>query len=228
MSYLFGPGGEFSGYAKDNSDKAYVLEGLKQCLTSEAVKDLVGRSQGGLIGGSKVLLTIPEPRLREVAATVHSEVGTKHDKTEAEGIARVIRNRAVHKGVALDAPNLFKEVGGSGMYGRKTTNYTSANAKPIEQWIGTMRSDLEGTVKALVNPTDVTGGAYFWDGTQGILTNANHPWRKEKLIGGTDRHYKGTTLEGAYTPVWLWKCDLGETSFFAYNPGGSHSKNVWP
>jgi hypothetical protein len=228
MSYLFGTGGEFAGYARDNNDRVYVLEGLRQCLTSEAVREVVGRSQGGLVGGHKVLLTIPEPRLREIAATVHSEVGVGHDKTEAEGIARVIRNRAAHKAVALDSTNLFKDVGGGGMYGRKAATYTSANARPIEQWIGTLRSDLEGAVKALVNPTDVTGGAYFWDGTQGILNNANHPWRKEQVIGGTDPHYKGTALEGTYTPVWLWKSDLGETSFFSYNPAGSHPKNVWP
>jgi hypothetical protein len=168
-----------------------------------------------------------EPRLRDIAATVHSEVGANHDRTEAEGIARVIRNRAAYKGVSLDSNNLFGSVGGSSMYGRGTSNYTSAQAKPIGLWIGTMESDLEGTVKGLVNPTDVTNGSYFWDSTEG-LQSSTHPWRKKKWVGGNDPHYQGTSLAGTYTPLWVWKADLGQTSFFAYNPSGSQPKNVWP
>ena len=227
MSYLFGGDGRYVAKYDDKSDLVYVLEGLRLTLKPEVVQQATANRSPAMIGGFKVLLAIHEPHLRDIAATVHSEVGVAHDQSEAEGIARVIRNRAEYKKVSLDSARLFGNVGGSSMYGRTTANYRTAKGLPIERWTGNLKSDLEGTVRGLAGTADVTNGAYFWDATRDVL-KPTHQWVRNQWIGGKDPHYQGASIEGDYTPLWIWKADLGETSFFAYNPSGKQPKNVWP
>jgi hypothetical protein len=232
MSYLFSDEGLLTDHHRDGDDRVFVLQGLRQCLQAQVVADALRQAPGPFqtpsrIGMFRVLLTIDEPQLRDIAATVYSEVGTAHNATEAEGIARVIRNRMIHVGSHPGDPGLFQRVGGRTMFGRNSGNYAAANAIAIGNWTGNMLSDLQATVRSLVSARDVSNGSYFWESTAG-LRNAQHPWRRQQWVGGNDPHYGGTALAGAFTPVFIWRADLGQTSFFAYNPNGSHRNRVWP
>jgi hypothetical protein len=227
MSYLFSDEGYLADDFNDKDDRVFVLKGLRQCIDYKIVQPALRQLFPTTIGTFPILLVIKEPRLREFAATVYSEVGATHNSSEAEGIARVIRNRAEHLGAHYGDADFFRRVGATAMFGRGTANFVTANALRIDSWTGNMKSDLEACVRSLVAAGDVTNGSYFWEGTA-LLLNPRHPWRQQNWVGGNDPHYRGTTLAGTYTPAFIWRADLGQTSFFAYNPAGSGARNVWP
>jgi hypothetical protein len=211
MSYIFGDDGTFSGYYNDGDIRVFILEGLNQCLSEDIVQAAIRGRTPSEIGGFQVLRYMGEPVLRDIAATVYSESG--HNRDESEGIARVIRNRAEHRALTYELGFLAR-IGGNAMYGRRSSRYATANNQTIEHWTGNMLSDLESTARGLVNRTDITNGAYFWEGTS-LLQRPSHQWRRY--------------LDG-HPPIWITTAVLGQTTFCAYNPDGprKYRNNVWP
>ena len=217
MSYIFGDDGTFAEYYNDGDPRVFVLEKLNRSIGANEIEAAIRGRSPSRIDGFHVLLSVEESILRDIAATVYSESG--HNRDESEGIARVIRNRAEHRVVHYASGNFWFSarqggIGGNGINGRRSARYAAANNQTIDNWAGRMLSDLESTVRGLVNHRDITNGAYFWEGTR-LLRNANHPWRRY--------------LDGE-PPIWIVTAVLGNTTFVAYNPNGPHQhrNNVWP
>ena len=219
MTYIFGDDGIFSGYYNDEDTRVFILQDLNQSLDESEVAKAVGGVCPTRIAGFQVLLYMKEPILRDLAATVHGESG--HNRSESEEIMRVMRNRAEHVGVDYSSINFWLDhrqggIGGGGIYARAHRNagYNNAISKKIENWSNIMLSNLESTVRGLVNPSDVTRGAFFWENTAD-LRKPTHRWRKH--------------LDGR-PPCWVVKIVLGNSSFIAYNPNGPPRcrNRVWP
>jgi len=218
MIYLFSDDGTFSGYYRSKYRRVFVLESLNMCLDEGEVQDAVRGATPSRIGGFRVLRVFPESVIRELAATVYSE--SYHNSQESEGIARVIRNRAEHVGVDYGSPNFWLShsqggIGGSGIYGRRSSRFRQANSTPIEKWLdnNAMLTDLEATVRALFSKSDITNGAYFWEGNAS-LNNPNNYFRVRL---------------NQNPPVFVITRVLGRTTFMRYNPEHpTFGRNVWP
>jgi hypothetical protein len=216
MSYIFGDDGTLGGTYPDSDPRAFVLQGLNRSLTADEVATAITNQTPSQIAGFTVLQILNEPVLRDLAATVFSE--SSHVPDESEGIMRVMRNRAVLVNVSYGSPNFWSShagggIGGDGIVGRSTSNYTNANSISIDQWTDPgMVTDRAGTVRGLVNSADITAGAYFWLATSALQNS-------------------GVIQDGlnANPPVFLVTATLGATTFIKYNPNnpdfGSH---VWP
>lgn len=245
MPYIFAEDGHccVSQGGGGSNDTVYVLSGTcagalasgAAAAIGQAVEDqglgkfvdfaeLVGKAFG-LEAEGQVLLRLPETRLREIAATVHSE--SLHGEGESEGVARVIRNRAQWRDAALDSSNLFHRISASGMYGRSTKTFDGALATELSAWTSdVLAPDLRDVVRGLAGRNDITRGAYFWESTAGLQAT-RHPWRKAQWVGGADPHY--SKWDENFTPVFLWIVDLGFTSFFRYNPNHpQQGQQVYP
>lgn len=153
---------------------------------------------------TRILLSVWEERLREIAATVNSE---SYDVAEeSQAIARVIRNRAEYRNVKILSPNFWKDynkggVGGNSMYGRRSReNYKMWSKKVIMTWDGNLQIKLESTIKGLIKNEDITKGAYFWEANKRLKDPNNffHKFLAKK--------------EGIKTNV------IGQSTFMKYNP----------
>jgi|Deesub1362A_J573_1020465.scaffolds.fasta_scaffold03353_4 hypothetical protein len=218
MTYIFSDDGTFSGYYDDGDNRVFILENLDCCLVQEVVVEAVKNRTPSYIAGFRVLRIFDEPVLRDIAATVYSE--SSHNPKESEGIARVIRNRAEYKGIDYSSPNFWRShkeggIGGHAIYGRDSARYREANNLPLKNWFDNkyMLSDLEATVRALFNPTDITKGAYFWEGNRSLKKPTNF-FRKNL---------------NKDPPVFIITKTFGGTTFLKYNPDHpKFGRNVWP
>ncbi|MFX0203079.1 MAG: hypothetical protein ACFFCW_43805 [Candidatus Hodarchaeota archaeon] len=216
MLYIFGDDGTFSGHYNDSEGRVFVLENLNQCIEAGEVATTIRNVCPTHIASFRIIFKIGETSLRDIAATVFSESG--HNVRESEGIARVIRNRVVHRGINYSSNNFWLSarqggIGGGGIFGRNTNRYRNTYNQVIENWTGNTLSDLESTVRGLVNPADITNGAFFWEGTQLLNQPGN---------------FFGVRLRRR-PPVFDITATLGNTTFMRYNPAHpTHGRNIWP
>jgi hypothetical protein len=212
MSYVFNETGTYLGVYTDNDPRVFIVWGLTTPPTRRQVADASSYPNPTTLANRPILMTLHEAVVRDLAATVASE--SSHHAWESEAIFRVIRNRAVYKGAVYGASNFWSLIGGSGIHGRSTANYASYYARPLEQWqnLAGLKTDLSATIRALVSPSDVSGGAYFW-----LATSAE-----------TGNNIFGNGL-AATPPIFVVNVRWGATSFLKYNPGHpTYGTRVWP
>jgi hypothetical protein len=210
MSYIFSDSGLQSGYYRDADDRVFVLNGLNSSLDEKVVAEAIARCCPSFIAHHRVLLTLPEHKVRDLAATVFSE--SSHDPGESEGIMRVMRNRAELKGAPYQSSGFWSDIGARGIDGRGTANYRAANATPLHNWHGNMRTDLRATIRGLVGSSDVSGGAYFWIATS--------------IKSGNNIFAKGLKEK---PPIFVVTTTLGGTTFLKYNSlNPKYGRHHWP
>jgi hypothetical protein len=212
MSYVFNELGTYLGVYPDGDPRVFIVWNLTVAPTRRQVADAVSFPNPTILADRPILRVIHEAVLRDLAATVASE--SSHNAHESESIFRVVRNRAELKGAIYGASNFWSLIGGSGIFGRTSTNYASYLARPLEQWqsLASLKTDLSATVRGIVSPSDVTAGAYFWLAT----------------FAETGNNIFGNGL-AATPPVFVVNVRWGATSFLKYNPGHPiYGTKKWP
>ena len=213
------PGGGCSGpMSTDKPSDAW----LKQ-MVDYLVKKNIGVPQQPrrvIVKGkeTRILLSVWEERLREIAATVLSEAIDSGQ--ESQGVACVIRNRAEHRKVSILSATFWQSwkgggVGGDTMYGRQEpSTYGKWSNIYILSWTGNAKKKLQSTIKGLTVGEDITRGAYFWEGNKHLKkpTNARKKELDKKILIITKL--------------------IGQSTFMKYNPNKTENPGrsglKWP